>query len=551
MFVYKEAKRRELKSGSVRKPQQRHLRNDYNFRQVAALPIIQSTICAAESDSSSDEYNPTSRKRRVASNGVKPSKRAKLATIAAESHTRPSVIPSEEKETISPTLITLKVKSTKGKTLLDALARKHGSGYDDDPEKLPLYCWKRGNGLLGDSSGKCHPPGDHEQSAGQTYLQKKDEESGAIGERTNRSGFKRLEKIASTAAQQCTACSKAKRRCSLKKNGSKPCTRCYTEGLECVAQNPVEEVLTSIESTLTLTPAHLAPPPAAADEPDVCQILPTPAGIGDTETPAPTSREYAPATRHATLTGSMGASKDNPIVLDSPSLSPEPQLSLAQKYGFSVLTDTFFAHPMNFKHISTPEAPCHFCRDFRYGIYGYGKRTVELAYYPGESQPVECGNGWVSRGREPTRMCVACSLKRLYISRCRVHDLKQVAIHEKDLCEQYIRQLVERDWNEGAPPLKQAAYPTCALCPWPGIWRCFANQRFDRLGRTLSESEGKGRGCGLVLCDSCASKVKVNGILRKDIVKSTADKPDGGPRADMEFLFQGSLLHKAFGTKQG
>ncbi|ETI28647.1 hypothetical protein G647_01098 [Cladophialophora carrionii CBS 160.54] len=108
----------------------------------------------------------------------------------------------------------------------------------------------------------------------------------------------------------------------------------------------------------------------------------------------------------------------------------------------------------------------------------------------------------------------------------------------------YIGQLLDKRYPNG-PAIKLGVYYTCSLCTQPAFWRCVADQSRNRYGQKLRAEEGNGRGCGLFLCKSCSANLQAdNGVLKKTTVRKSSGHDCR--RADMEFLFPGSLLHQAY-----
>ena len=478
---------------------QRHLRNDYGFRQANATSNLPHAATWDEDDASSDEYNPEIPKKRrlTVPKTPKPKRRKQDPQIANQKHTTTSEVSLEP----FPGLVTLKFKSSNGKFFLNALAGQYGTGYEKQ-----------------DSDENDDARGRGQRQTGKTYLEKQDEESGKIDKGTTRSGLRRKFK-APTKGNGHDTCPTCRRDVS----GTLPCNRCKSEGPLCTECNTNKSQRVAASSVI-LTPANTEPTP-----------LPSPAGERSIDEIRRLFSEY-----HA-----LGV-QQNPIILDSPSPSPTPKPVVKPQTPSIFTITTPWAHPMQFKYDAKLGPPCHFCNDFRYGVYGYGLIEAKVFRKVGETQleETEDSTGHRSQGKEATRMCVECSLKRLFISRCRAHSIKQFGAPSDAQFKFYIGQLLDKRYPNG-PALKAGVYYTCSLCTQPAFWRCVADQRLNRYGQQVSEEQGKGRGCGLLLCTSCAGNLQAEkGILKK----TTVQKPNGHDcrRADMQFLFPGSLLHKAY-----
>ncbi|EXJ89697.1 hypothetical protein A1O3_02764 [Capronia epimyces CBS 606.96] len=521
LLVYREARVREILSGPSTNAQ-RHLRNDYSLRQVVPSSTLRHAVSWQEDESSADEYNPTqSRKRRVPAAALKTPKRAKRVHTTTRSEHLQQQSTAQQDIPLPGLFVTLKFKSDTAKKMLRDLAQEHGTGCVSVLADRGMKHVKRelfGHVHLLPEEDEHHKP----IQATVSYLHRLDEDSLQIDNSDGRvlRSRKILDRDVSPRARKCGACKASKRKCSLLvgKNNLPPCTRCHERKLECVVDNVVQQSLENshVPVTIGLPPTTPAPPAPPAPPATASQIL----------------RAFIP-TRQDPFTTNIGASQKDPIVLDSPPPSPGKITT-----GRIVKVTTFWAHPIDFKHIPTPQIPCHFCADFRYGIFGYGELTVEVIQYPNSNSIgyEETGDGHRAQGHEATRMCVNCALNRMYISRCGIHRFKQRAVYACQRLAEYRRQVLAEPWE---PPLKAGVCLTCSLCSNAALWRCCSMQRFDKFGRALSAEDGHDRGCGLILCDLCYANVAPDGVLRRPI--------RGSSRADIEFLFSGSLVHKAYG----
>lgn len=556
--------------------EQRHLRDDYNFRQISSSRTVKHVSLFIEENSSSDdldEYNPSlaKRKRRLA-RATAPERLAKKV----KRHVQTSPGDSQQEYTLT----------------------------DQDTGCVSRTATNDGY------SKKLKKP--NKPNATRFYLDKLDEEAAKIdnehGRRLRNHKFI-SDKDKSRVDKKCVACTISKSRCLRKKNHENCCTRCRKNQIDCVKagevgkqpvqpapQDPDDKIIretvglpildaqtsTSTAPSRSLPSAQALYPLTTKKRPTSLQasssFLPSPL---PTPLPLPTLLQVSPSLRpdqpptpsqmirnhvaslqlqsppttyqaqNFSFSYASGNSREKPILLDSsPSPDASPVSSPASQNNLSGRTMTIrttWAHPVNFKHIPTQTEPCHFCSDFRYGIYGYGEIEVDVIKYQDSPSYEEIGNGHRSTHDGPTRMCVKCSLTRLYISRCTVHSIVQNVKRSKELEEQYGSQLASVDWVPEFPTLKVGVLRSCSLCPSPAYWRCNADQCRDKLGRVLTGLRGKRVGCGLVLCDSCARQVHRDGILKR---ASIEDSNNGAPkmmqRADVDFLFPGSLLHEAF-----
>ena len=482
---------------------QRPRRKERRQRQARGTSLLAPLTTYDDAASSSDEYVPEAPgKRRHYPTRLPKAKRVKHDPEPAN----PKHTTLEENRLLpSASLVTLKIQSFGGKLVLNALAGQHDTGY----EKKKAEELKKS-----------------ESAPDKTFSEKMDEICGKIDKGTTRSGLKR--KFATSAKISVIP--------SLKDNtgasGSElPILRLRGNHGEEMGQqikesrngqaNPSAAAMTNTSTTSSLSPGF--------------------------ERPIDTIRRVflevqALKGNAMVLSGQPG----NPVNLITPSPSPEPEPKLKPALSFPFIIKTPWAHPIDFKHPVEATAPCHFCGDFRYGIFGYGLLEVKVRLGDQGGQLIESEDafGHRFRGKEATRMCVKCSSQRLYIMRCRDHMLQRFGTPEDKRFHAYTGQLLDKNYPRG-PALKVAVYYTCSLCTQPAFWRCIADQSHDLIHNELSKESGKGKGCGLMLCGSCAERLEADGgVLKKTTVQKANSKDCR--RADMEFLFAGSLLDKAY-----
>lgn len=563
---------------SLPSSEQRHLRNDYNFRQISSTQTVKHVSLFREDDSSSDdvdEYSPCLAKRKRKSLRVTPPERLPKRS-KREAHASPG---EPQPDDTSDGLETGRSSSAPPE--------------DDETNKHE----------------KADKPG-----PGRFYLDKLDEEAAKIdnehGRRLRNQKFiSDRDRSRSITTKKCLACTTSKSRCQGKRDNEKCCLRCRKNSIACVDAGevlkqtpppaPQESDDEVIKETIEWPPISQARAPASlvpmgllplADVPNSLTLEKAPTSVqvssslfspqppstfqGSSSlrpqrasTPSQTIRSYAASARPQSppINGqsssishgsAAGDSWENAIPLDldsSPSPEASPHLSRptvptpSSSDGMLLTIRTTWAHPIEFKHIPSQSEPCHFCSDFRYGIYGYGEMEIDVIKYRNSADYEELGNGHRSCQREQTRMCIKCSLSRLYISRCAVHSIVACGVRSKAVEEWYLSQLLADDWVPECPSLKNGALQACSLCPNAAYWRCGADKCRDKVGRPIIEPRGRGIGCGLLLCDSCAPQVQVEGTLKRASMESSnMHEAKVGPRADVDFLFPGSLLHMAF-----
>ena len=544
LLVYREAKLQEAKLKETEAAfvkRDRKLRSSGHVRQgthSSRVKII--STCQSDEVSSDTNYDPRARKkRRLPANASRRSRPAKKKSTTGGSRQVTSSStelkhPDGEVSTTAEPFVTPKLKSSSARTLVTSFSNRIHS---DDRSGVA-----NSSRLHHDfASAASLKPEQRDQkrnlerqrlrSQNGTYLERMDKESSSISRGQLRSG---RTLPANDLLKNCVPCTEEKQKCPCEKSEQESAILGLDQGVKCIKLDleevsPREETKEKSEEDRKQTTANTPSPPQ------------------DSEAPNETSKAIRGCTTETQqmFAAPVGNSIDNPIVIDSPPPSPSPSISPDGKSRDQTFTiQTFWAHPVNFKHLPSPGLPCHFCADFRYGIYGYGLRLVEVIKFLDSVKFSERRGGHRSEGREPTRMCVPCSLSRLHISRCKNHKFQRSGVSSHKRLQEYANQVLADDWK---PTLKTGVYPTCALCPQAAFWKCCATQRFDKFGRRLSDEGGRGKGCGLMLCDGCWGKA-TDGILRKPSVEDASlNDYSGGARADMEFLFPGSLLHEAFG----
>lgn len=270
-----------------------------------------------------------------------------------------------------------------------------------------------------------------------------------------------------------------------------------------------------------------------------------------------------------------------------------------------LVIETSYAHPIDFRYNPNPATglPCDFCADFRMAILGLAKRTVEVFIDPDHPyQYQEIGDGHRSEGRDNTRMCIKCALGRLLMMRCHdSRDVDEMSTLEKQAqrpasnfrrirglvidgnkMNAYIPHLFQKTVKDaggtedegigdgdgnGGVSLKIPFLPTCNLCYAPATFECCRWQKTDMMKRarqvpgshTMSDGSMSAKllpakaGCGLKLCGNCRLFVdqECQGKLDKRKVMKWLHAGRGkgnsfGPRADVEWLFKGSMLDQCY-----
>jgi hypothetical protein len=95
-------------------------------------------------------------------------------------------------------------------------------------------------------------------------------------------------------------------------------------------------------------------------------------------------------------------------------------------------------------------------------------------------------------------------------------------------------------------PGTPASHHWCNFCVSPAFLACVAPQRYDKVGRPVAPGARTENGCGLFLCSACATALEQVGMNRVKLEEQVRSRGSWKARADMEFLFYGSDLHKAY-----
>lgn len=190
---------------------------------------------------------------------------------------------------------------------------------------------------------------------------------------------------------------------------------------------------------------------------------------------------------------------------------------------------TKFAHPIVFNHQGdSSRKPCHFCAEPAYAIFGLGGKQAKVFELADGEGLEEVSDGHRADGVENTRVCAACTLRRMQIIMCSVHEMRPIVGTKASASE---TNAAFASLLSGAPDAK---CEWCAFCPSLAQYRCH------------STSDGC-RGCGLDLCEHCA--VTLAGAHDGDLqqmLRVLQDEPSEqrpfGLRADVELLRQDGLL---------
>ena len=538
---------RDLKSDNL----ERHLRSKYDFRRTQVVVAPKLWRLSDAEDSSDEEYDPDKRKKkRVLDLPAKIKKQKKKAAGDEEKEANDKAGTStSEQDTIAFLIFSL--RSEKGRKLLQQMVEEHGrephkaSSQEEEPSQ-----WAQGGGSFNNVDRHWRTT-----EAMMEICNAQDDSCDAMRESGRALRSRQVSATMSKGRKGgCRQCREAKELCSLEPKQEGPCARCDENGMKCIV---VKKRKTNAEQQEAET-SHSG---GRGSSEAITQDSVTTSGPASQIL---SSKPIANATMSSTQVP-RGATPATAIDLeksDSPPGSPQRHPPEARKPAAAEAAEvtrirTFWAHPVKFQHVPTADLPCHFCDDYRYGLQGHGVRPnvevmpstlwqnivltwTQVIAYP--DRFIEMGGGHRELGLPSTRMCINCALDRLHISRCRHTGLEDIPglDESKVFTAEYINHIIDDKPDRERKP-KTAV---CAICPAPANSKCCTAQRFDRFGRRLTGATSI-RGCGLVLCGQCRGIVEgqIWDMQRIDTAPRQISLP---LRPDREFLFAGSLLHKAY-----
>ncbi|RDW75755.1 hypothetical protein BP5796_06576 [Coleophoma crateriformis] len=217
-----------------------------------------------------------------------------------------------------------------------------------------------------------------------------------------------------------------------------------------------------------------------------------------------------------------------------PRRSSSPQLSGMTADGRPTRNiKTSFCYPLTFNALPKADSklapPCDFCDNALFGMCGYGEVEVELADHEVSSRDrvgemitktitEEISGGHYENGKDPTNMCIACTMARVRIISCLSHQMVPIRgldpkTFDYDALEDDLQSQAEcsslLDNHSGNPTFseviaeakaKQAAKRVhidthwCFICPSPAFFICSTSE--DGTHDSLE-------GCRLTLCEIC------------------------------------------------
>ena len=207
--------------------------------------------------------------------------------------------------------------------------------------------------------------------------------------------------------------------------------------------------------------------------------------------------------------------------------------------GVTKVIKTSLVHPIMFNHFPPEDgsAPCHWCEDLAYGILGIGQATVEVIDFGDHQGYNELEGGHFGRGFDSSRMCMDCTMERLFITSCKPHEIERLEDMETEGFD-YDATFTYLFPGKAA----KAPFKWCSICPRAAFFACCKPHM-------AIEDDGEiwraGRnGCGLHLCEECAVALMTehDGFLEERIEVLQRNNADFMVRADVDFLHQDGEL---------
>ena len=530
----------------------------------------------SESDGD-DDYDPEQdagrRRRRARPNVVK---KPKESTSTEQSTPKPRDSTTLPEDPIAlPSCVTLKLKSDRGRNLLRELAEVHGKGRGFFPPILPPPI----NNPLDRSNleidGYNREEATQYQAINQYYASKSKEdiekESGVRRLRSRKvdktlpppkpASLKPAQpksimaKPAHSKPPTCTNCEAQNKKCDLRSVKDRSCIHCIATGSVCVVEgapvrSPKNDQLAGHPTSQTpaiKTVGHMleaVPPPSG---PSRVSSIESSNHLPARRMPASdTTQENSLVNNVAARDKNVGRQGQSMFAASSALQGPRPAQT---PRGIATIT-TYWCHPVdyNFQVRTDPlkpnyvAVPCHFCHDFRYSVFGCGQRTIEVTRNHDKHTYTEVNRTYIDK----TRICLKHALMYIRQSKCQ-HKVKPLAGVPG------IPSLQPREWkasmtNHSEDRVLQLKYPCCSLCPTPAVYGCPSpiSVKYTLRGVEVKVPE---QNCKYFLCEECKNATRKAGASQSQLVAQIRARGIT-PRADIDFLFPNSDLHKVYGVAE-
>ncbi|KAI6804997.1 hypothetical protein KC332_g14336 [Hortaea werneckii] len=194
-----------------------------------------------------------------------------------------------------------------------------------------------------------------------------------------------------------------------------------------------------------------------------------------------------------------------------------------------------FSHPIQFNaEDPTGSMPCAFCEQTSFQVIGLEAKEYDVIEWQDGRGYDEIGGGHRGDGVEPTRVCTACTMRRLLIIICESHKMRLIPGLSLETID------VEGAISSLFSGALRQQDRWCSVCPSLASYECEAASSVDLLGHEC-------QGCGLSLCETCMVNLadKHKGDLQQmltDLKDEPSDERPLGLRADWDLLKQDGLL---------
>jgi len=355
----------------------------------------------------------------------------------------------------------------------------------------------------------------------------------------------------------CRECGKRRTLCSFREEGSShkgPCQQCIKQGKKCVAGPKSGKTRTG--------PSLDAPQPGKAEivsgrafvgctqcrtKKNWCSLQGKSKDGKPKEVPCNGCRDNDTMCTLESLR--LSRPKINHVHKNMLKTSVEPSTRTSLKHSSrasKMIITTRLPHPIQFNYqpadLSDPIL-CHWCDDLFHGLIGLGELEVEVVDHKKRGFK-EIRGGHTQDGYPPSRMCHMCTLERLMITACKIHETEPIEGLDPENFD--FRGVM--DWM--MPGMASSApFEWCSVCPAPAFFKCCKKQAIDAVEGDGGANPESDKGCGLLLCEPCAVNLiqQHKGDLTSliDELRGNKEGEGYGIRADVDFLHsKGELLRR-------
>ncbi|KAI7536353.1 hypothetical protein KC331_g11529 [Hortaea werneckii] len=298
---------------------------------------------------------------------------------------------------------------------------------------------------------------------------------------------------------------------------SGPCEDCASEGCDCEAAPRKENIIQRIRT-----------------EGKACSLASGVAGKDclERKKPGNTIKPHTAAAARKRKAGTKPA-EDNSAVKQQKN-SATADTGHRSRGGTKKIVSRF-SHPIHFNaEDASGSSSCSFCEHTSFQIIGLEAKEYDVIEWQDGRGYDEIGGGHREDGVEPTRVCTACTMRRLLIIMCEKHHMRLIPGLSPETMD------VEGAINSLFSGALRQQDRWCSVCPSLASYECKAASSVDLLGQEC-------QGCGLSLCETCMLSLadKHKGDLHQ-MLNVLKDEPSGerplGLRADWSLLKQDGLL---------